>query len=408
MHAAITGLGVVSPAGLGVPAFRQGLSLSHSFLAPVRGHDVSDCRCRVGGQVPDEGVRVLLSRFGLSEEDRPLALLLGAAEEALRSAGLSSSSSQTSLPVREGESPRTRWGVILGTSLGGTLRWESARRRGSPPGTHGPSSTGYGAPTEALARHLGAEGPVLTITTACTSSTVALGLAGEWIEDGEADVVLAGGVDALCRFVHGGFESLRALSPGEVRPFGRDREGLQLGEGAAVLVVESDAHLKQRQGRCLSRISGAATAGDAFHLTAPHREGRGMERALTEALTEARLTLQDLDLVNAHATGTPFNDAMEAKVLARMAGDRPLPVNAIKSRFGHTLGAAGALEAVMLVLALQEGWIPGTLLSGDRDPEAPPGLVLGPGRKTPLRHVASLSAAFGGHNAALVLSAAEP
>src|SRR5947208_2507181 len=193
----------------------------------------------------------------------------------------------------------------------------------------------------------------------CASGTHEFALAAGWVRQGRADVVLAGGTDFLCRFVVAGFNCLRATAE-RARPFDVTRRGLVLGEGAAIVVVEEAGHAARRGARLLARLAGVGCAADATHMTAPDREGGGATRALLAALDDAGLSPAAVDFVSAHGTGTPYNDAMEAVALARVFGAGRVPVNSIKGAIGHTLGAAGALEAVLCVETLARGIIPPT------------------------------------------------
>src|SRR5262249_22189236 len=204
----------------------------------------------------------------------------------------------------------------------------------------------YFAPAARVAAAVRARGPVVTTQLACASGTQAVALATEWVRAGRADVVLAGGSDLLCRFVVAGFNCLRATAE-VARPFDRDRQGLVLGEGAAIVVVEEAVHAERRGATVRAQVLGTGAAADAVHMTAPDREGGGVVRAVLAALADAGLPPSAVDFVSAHGTGTSFNDAMEARALVRLFGERATPVNSIKGAIGHTLGAAGAFEAVL-------------------------------------------------------------
>ena len=219
-----------------------------------------------------------------------------------------------------------------------------------------------------------------------------------------ADVVLAGGTDFLCRFVVAGFNCLRATAE-RARPFDVTRRGLVLGEGAAIVVVEEAGHAARRGARLLARLAGVGCAADATHMTAPDREGGGATRALLAALDDAGLTPAAVDFVSAHGTGTPYNDAMEAVALARVFGAGRVPVNSIKGAIGHTLGAAGALEAVLCVETLARGVIPPTAALETVDPVcAVLDLVHGAPRRRTVGAAVSTSSGFAGTNAALVFT----
>jgi 3-oxoacyl-[acyl-carrier-protein] synthase II len=233
--------------------------------------------------------------------------------------------------------------------------------------------------------------------------THAVALAASWIRAGRADVVLAGGADLLCRFVVSGFNCLRATSETS-RPFDRRRKGLVLGEGAAVLVLESEAHAERRHARVRAVVAGMGAAADAVHMTAPDREGAGAARAIRAALADAGRGPSDVAFVSAHGTGTPYNDAMEAAALTRVFGAGRVPVNSIKGAIGHALGAAGAIEAVLCVQVLESGVVPATAGLEEIDPAcATLDCVQGAARRVAARTVVSTSSGFAGANAALVL-----
>jgi 3-oxoacyl-[acyl-carrier-protein] synthase II len=283
--------------------------------------------------------------------------------------------------------------------------WDAARTAGATP-PDGVERIPYWAPAVRLARAYGCRGPVATAQLACASGTHAVALAADWVAAGRADVVLAGGTDLLCRFVVAGFNALRATAPA-ARPFDRARQGLVLGEGAAIVVVESAAHAARRGGRVRARVLGSGAAADAVHMTAPDRAGGGAARAIDGALADAGVAPAGVGFVSAHGTGTRFNDAMEAAALARVFGHRGVPVNSIKGAIGHALGAAGAFEVVACVATLATGVIPPTAGLVDPDPEcAALDLVHGAPRRVPVTVAVSSSSGFAGANAALVLGAA--
>ena len=377
----ITGCGVVSPLGEGVPAFWEGLVAGRSAVRPLSGFPVGDLSPANGAEVPAPS----------TDTDRAGDFALRAAREALADAGL-----LQDLPARSG--------VALGTTLGGMLlfeAWDAGTVTGPPL-----RAVPYYAPAARLARTLACRGPVATPQLACASGSWAIALAASWVRAGRADVVLAGGTDLLCRFVVSGFNALKATAP-EARPFDRDRRGLVLGEGAAIVVVESAAHAARRGARARARIAGLGASGDAVHMTAPDREGRGAARAISAALVDAGLPPGDVGFVSAHGTGTPYNDAMEAVAITRVFGPRRVPVNSIKGAIGHTLGAAGAFETVLCVAAMETGRVPPTAGLAQVDPAcATLDLVHGSARATPVRVSVSTSSGFAGANAALVLTAA--
>jgi 3-oxoacyl-[acyl-carrier-protein] synthase II len=297
--------------------------------------------------------------------------------------------------------------VVVGTALGGI---DEARRALAAPGALGAlAGAAYDGPARNLARWLGARGPVLTVTTACASGATSLGLGADLLRAGQADVVLAGGADVLCRFVQRGFNVLRSLTRDAVRPFDRRRSGLLLGEGAGLVVLESADAAARRGHRPLGHLLGHASTADGAHITAPDPEGRGLELAVRTALAEAGLGPDTLDFVSAHGTGTPANDRVETEVLKRVLGRRAhaVPVNSIKAHLGHTMGAAATLEAIMCLLAGRHGQVPPTLNYGEADPDCDLDCVPNVARAWRPRVSLSTSLGFGGCNAALVLASGE-
>lgn len=378
----ITGCGVVSPLGEGVSAFWDGLLAGRSAVAPIRGFRADDLVPNAAAEVRD---------VADDDPDRAGAFALRAAREALAEAGLTPGTGDG------------RWGVALGTTLGGMRLHELWDAGETPPAI---AAVPYYGPAVRLARRYGCRGPVATAQLACASGTQAIAWAARWVRDGRADVVLAGGTDLLCRFVVAGFNCLRATADA-ARPFDRRRQGLVLGEGAAVVVVESRAHAESRGATPRAVIRGAGAAADAVHMTAPDREGGGAARAMDAALRDGGLVASDVGLVSAHGTGTVYNDAMEAAALGRVFAGHPVPVNSIKGAIGHTLGAAGAFEAVMCVQALRTGRIPATAGLEEPDPAcAGIDLVVGAPRTARVAVAVSTSSGFAGANSALVLGAA--
>jgi 3-oxoacyl-(acyl-carrier-protein) synthase len=378
---------VVSPFGGGLAGFWDGLVAGRGTVAPIRRFRADDLDPATAAEVDDAG----------ADADRAGAFALRAAAAALEAAGLS----------REVTDP-ARLGVALGTTLGGMEvfeAWDAAAAAGDDP----PAALGcvpYFAPAVRVADAVGARGPVATTQLACASGTAAVALAADWVRAGRADLVLAGGSDLLCRFVVAGFNCLRATAV-EARPFDRRRRGLVLGEGAAVVVVEDAGHAARRGAPVRARVLGAGAAADAVHMTAPDREGGGVVRAVLAALADAGLAPSDVDFVSAHGTGTPFNDAMEARALVRVFGERAVPVNSIKGAIGHTLGAAGAFEAALCAEVLVRGVVPATVGLEEIDPAcAGLDVVRGDARRATVHVALSTSSGFAGANAALVLGRA--
>jgi 3-oxoacyl-[acyl-carrier-protein] synthase II len=262
--------------------------------------------------------------------------------------------------------------------------------------------------TDLVARRLGAHGPRSTIMTACSSSATAIGYAADRIRLGQVEVAIAGGAEGLCRLTFAGFSCLRATAPDPCRPFDAERKGLNLGEGAAVLVLEDYERARARGATVLALVAGCGITADAHHMTAPHPEGEGAARAMLAALDDARLPPGAVGYINAHGTATPHNDAAETAAIKTVLGARAdrVPISSIKSMVGHTLGAAGAVEAVASVLTLARGFIPPTVNLQTPDPAFGLDYVPGAARQVEVEVVLSNSFAFGGNNTTLAFTRA--
>jgi 3-oxoacyl-[acyl-carrier-protein] synthase II len=393
----IAGCGVVSPLGCAVESFWQGLLAGRSGIAPIRSFDASACGDPKAAEVEDFDPSRRLSSAEAERLDRITQFALTAAREALEDAALDCS-----------RVDRGRVGVILATTLGGMLIGESylrSRQRGEAFAARRLLHHPYYAPAVRLARELDVRGPVVSPSIACASGTQAIGLALELICRGQGDVFIVGGAETVCEFVVSGFNCLRATASDTVRPFDARRNGLLLGEGAAVLVIESAERARARGARADVEVAGSGLAGDAVHMTAPARDGAGAARAMQAALRQAAVAPDAVDFISAHGTGTVYNDAMEVAAIASVFGERAplIPVNSIKGSIGHTLAAAGSFEAIMGVRILREGVIPPTAHCDVLDPACPLDVVRGAPRRQTVRTLLSSSSAFAGNNAAIVL-----
>ncbi|WP_152207141.1 beta-ketoacyl-[acyl-carrier-protein] synthase family protein [Marinobacter changyiensis] len=300
--------------------------------------------------------------------------------------------------------PAHRIGIVLGTSTSGIGDAEQAfvERQGDgplPPWYHYQQQE-MGGPARFLARYLRTSGPAITLSTACSSGAKALASARRLIVTGICDVVICGGVDTLCRLTVNGFSALDSVSESTCNPFSRNRNGINIGEAACLFLMSRDSSPVV--------LAGAGETSDAHHISAPHPEGRGARGAMTSALEDAGLAPGDIGYLNLHGTATPQNDRMESLAVTSIFGDR-LPCSSTKPLTGHTLGAAGALEAAFCWLSLTgSGQLPPHWWDGEADPDMPALKLVSPGedeRGTVPRHVLSNSFAFGGNNIALVLSA---
>jgi 3-oxoacyl-(acyl-carrier-protein) synthase len=325
---------------------------------------------------------------------RTLALAYVALDEALLSAGFKGS-----------DLSGLRVGVCMGTTVASQLNDEAWYREYCAQGQMrvGPIDTYFdGNLAESLAAHLKVTGPTLTIVNACSSGADAIGVALDWLSTGFCDVVIAGGADEINHIPYCGFGALSVTSVLPCRPFDKNRNGLNLGEGAGILVLETEASARKRSRRNDLFVSGYGAAADAYHLTAPRPDGSGLEAAIAVAISQAGLKTKDIVFVNAHGTSTKDNDRAEGRTLLRVFGD-DLKFISTKGFTGHTLGAAGALEAIFAALALRHGWIPGNIGFEEMDEEigrAPVAV------RTPIagRAALSTSLAFGGNNAAVIIT----
>ncbi|GAB4335716.1 MAG: beta-ketoacyl-[acyl-carrier-protein] synthase family protein [Desulfobulbaceae bacterium] len=327
--------------------------------------------------------------------NRTALLLLEATGEALADAGID----MTALHDR-------RVGIAVGTTVGCTFNDEEyyiAWRRGERPDTGPVRAYLESNLALLLQRILGVRGPAAVVTNACASGTDAVGIGRSWLARGECDIVLAGGADALSRIAYFGFGSLMLLSESPCTPFDRDRAGLNLGEGAALLVMETPEAARRRNARTRGSVRGYGAASDCYHPTAPHPEGRGLCAALSRALDDAGVPADAISFINAHGTGTPANDIAEMRGLAA-AGLTGCPVVSTKGITGHMLGAAGAMEAALTIHVLAEGRCRGTVGCSHPDPDLAGPVVTGK-EEANLRGAVGISQslAFGGTNAALVL-----
>jgi 3-oxoacyl-[acyl-carrier-protein] synthase II len=305
---------------------------------------------------------------------------------------------------------RTRAGVMLGSGTADLMRneewFEESQRVGmrrAPPAkifNHFPST-----PSDALASHFGFEGAKASVLSACSSSTVAIGYAADAIAAGHLDAALAGASDVLCRLTFSGFNALRLVDTEPCRPFCRTRKGMNIGEAAAILVLEDFERARRRGARMYAEILGYGVRCEAYHATSPEPEGRAVAALIAAALGAAGIPADAVDHVNAHGTATPQNDQAEARGMRQAFGERArrIPVTSIKSMVGHCLAAAGAIEAAVLAMSLANHAIPPTVHYRERDPECDVDVVANETRELPIACGVSISLAFGGNNAALVM-----
>ncbi len=392
----VAGVGIVTTAGRGAAATMAALRSGGRPPVPPRSIESPLAERFPVFEVPDAAFEDPPLRLPGGRGRRAVRLALLAAEEALRDAG--------------DLLPGARTAVVCGGTVGGmngTERWvEREAGGGGPAVAIRPALRNlplWEAPAQ-VARRFRLRGPVTAVATACTSGTQAVAAGAELLLAGAADAVLAGGVDVLSRLTYHGFASLGLLSPVRCTPFDGGRSGLNLGEGAAfLLLVRPDAGLRPR-----AWLRGWASTSDAHHATAPRPDGSGVAAAMAGALAMAGLEARDLGWVHAHGTGTPNNDGVEAAAVRAVLGAAPPPVSGTKHVFGHTLGAAGAVAAAVAILAMEGAHVPGNAPIERPDPACDLPIVPPGGRDGPLGAVLVNSLGFGGTNASLVLSREAP
>ena len=405
----VTGTGMLTALGTDVATTWAGLIAGRSGIATIASFDPARISSRIGGEVPPFDPSAILDRKEQRRTDRFTQLALVAAREAMDEAGL---------PGRLDGELAERTGILIATGLGGGITFgeqvEVSVEKG--PDRVSPFFIPMAIPNMAAGQaaiFFGALGPNYAISSACASGGHAVGEAWEIIRRGDADMMLAGSAEAaISEPLVAAFAAMRALSTrnddpaAASRPFDRGRDGFVIGEGAAVLVLETLAHARGRGAQPLGEVVGYGATADASHVTLPAPGGIGAIRAVRRALEKARLTVDDVEHVNAHATSTPEGDRTELEMLRGLFGARAGEVNvtAIKSMLGHTLGAAGSIEAIVTLRTLREGIVPPTINLDDPD-EAAAGLDLTPNvaRERPMRIAVSNSFGFGGQNSALVL-----
>ncbi|UYQ65033.1 beta-ketoacyl-[acyl-carrier-protein] synthase family protein [Streptomyces peucetius] len=410
---AVTGVGIVAPGGVGAPAFWDLLSNGRTATRGITLFDPTGFRSRIAAEVDFDPQAHGLGATDTRRADRYVQFALVAAREAMADAGLDA----TTLDP-------WRTAVSMGTAVGGTTRLEHDYVKVSSSGRRWDVDHSEAAPhlhrafspsalASEVAEQAGVQGPVQTVSTGCTSGLDAIGYAFHSIEEGRADVCLAGASDSpISPITVACFDAIKATSPNNddpahaSRPFDANRDGFVMGEGGAVLVLEELEHARARGARVYCEIGGYATFGNAHHMTGLTREGLEMARAIDDAMNHARLDRTDIDYVNAHGSGTQQNDRHETAAVKRSLKEHAykVPMSSIKSMVGHSLGAIGAIELVACVLALAKQVVPPTANYETPDPECDLDYVPRTARPLRLRSVLSVGSGFGGFQSAVVLT----
>jgi 3-oxoacyl-[acyl-carrier-protein] synthase II len=388
----VTGVGVISPYGTGLDCLQAGMLSGKSCLAPTK--DVYPGFEGTTAQV--RGLPVL-AKGSSSRHSRTHQLALVAAQDAIANSGRDRSAFRES-------------GIVMANTVGGLTEIDTGIAEDPAAWYRHPGRLLRGASypfahvADAVGEHFGIRGPRCAISVACASGAMAIALAANMLLDGAAPMILAGGSDPLCAFTLSGFNSLRALDPNPCSPFDQNRNGLNLGEGSAVFVLETLAAATARNANVLAVLRGWAMTNDAFHPTAPQKQGIGLADCIRLSMEMAEVGSDEIGYVNAHGTGTPLNDVAEANAYetAFRGRNHPIPVSSTKSYFGHCLGAAGALEAAVTIMAIRSGALLPTLRL--RDPIESPGVewLRGEVKHQPLPLAMSVSSGFGGSNTVVI------
>ena len=390
VRVAVVAAGVVSPLGFGLAETLESLRRARDCVSPVTRFSVTQCRCKTAGQVPDD--RLLAGR-----------------DEGLRGQRLHRASHMMIQALKEVVTQQPQFNpelTVIGTTSGGMSYGERYYRslRQAEELRHAPTwIANYPAQKPVLDAQaaFGICAPCQVIANACASGTNAIGHAFECVRSGRYQRVLAGGYDAISEMVFVGFDSLQASTPEKCRPFDRHRTGMVLGEGAAILALENLESAQQRGVPVLAEIVGYGISTDNFHITQPNPSGVGPRQAMERALQSAQISVNEVDYINAHGTATVFNDAAEGKAISALFNG--VPVSSTKSMMGHSLGAAGAVEAVFCLLALQHQFLPSNINFSASDDDLDLNIVANETRPAVLRTVLSNSFGFGGTNASILM-----
>ena len=412
----VTGLGLVTPLGIGVKNNWDGITSGKSGIAAIESFDVSDLPAKIAGQVPRGSSSdamfdpdLYMSPKEQRRVDDFIVYAMGAAVQAVEDAGWEP----------DNENDRERTGVVIGSGIGGlqtiyegsTLINERGPRKVGPffiPSALINLASGY------LSIRYGFKGPNHAVVTACSTGAHAIGDASRMIMLDDADVMIAGGTEAaICRIGLAGFAAARALSTSyndtpkkASRPYDQGRDGFVMGEGAGIIVLEEYEHAKSRGANIYAEILGYGMSGDAYHITAPAVDGNGGFRSMQAALKNANINPEDIDYVNAHGTSTPLGDEIELAAVKRLFGDHAykIAMSSTKSAIGHLLGAAGSVEAIYSILAIHNNVVPPTLNLDNPSESCDIELVPHTAQEREVKRVLSNSFGFGGTNATLVFS----
>lgn len=401
----VTGLGAVTPLGNDVESFWEGIQKGRVAIGPITRFDTSQYKVKVAAEVRDFAARERMDAKAARRMEPFSQYAVAAALEAVRDAGLDMEKEDV-----------YRVGVVVGCGVGGLSVMESGEQKLLDKGLGRVDPllvprmiTNMAAGNISIA--IGARGKCTNVATACATGTHCIGDAFRAIQYGDADVMLSGGTESsICPLGVAGFTALTALSTEEdpLRasiPFDKDRKGFVIGEGAGVVVLEELEHARKRGARILAEVAGYGATADAYHITSPLEDGSGAARAMTDAMKEAGIAPEDVDYINAHGTSTHHNDLFETRAIKKAFGDAvyQLKINSTKSMIGHLLGAAGAVEFIVCVKSIQEGFIHQTVGTRQTEEELDLDYVIGAPVRQEVRVALTNSLGFGGHNGTLLI-----
>lgn len=396
----ITGLGTLNSIADNVPTFTRALQKGICGIGPIDLFDTTGFHSQTGGQIKNFIARDYIpENFSIKRMSRADKLSFAAILEALRGAGL----------YPPPEELKDEIGLAIGGGAGGLLEGEEfyenyLKNNGKNAKFSILSSLFCASSADRIASAFGFMGPKSTFMTACSAGATAIGYARDLIISGHASMMIAGGVEPMSRLTFAAFNALKSVDPETCRPFDKNRAGLSLGEAAAIMILESLDSALNRGTKIYGEILGYGITCDSFHMTAPDEQASGAIRSMQAALKDSGLSIEDIDYINAHGTATPVNDVTETKAIKDVFGKRAysIPVSSTKSMHAHTLGASGALEGIVSVLALHHGFIPPTINYREADPLCDLDYVTAGSRKASLNTVLSNSFAFGGNNTTLI------
>jgi 3-oxoacyl-[acyl-carrier-protein] synthase II len=401
----ITGMGAVTPIGNDVESFWNNAKEGKCGIGHITAFDTSDFKIKIGAEVKDFAPENYIDKKEVKRMDKYCQYAMAAAKMAVDDSGLDLESIE-----------KERLGVMVSTGIGGlgTIEKEYEKMLEKGPGRISPllipMIIGNMASGNIAIRY-GAKGICTSVVTACATGTNAIGDCFRLLQNGTADIMIAGGAEAsITKLGLAGFTSLTALSASEdvtraSIPFDKERDGFVMGEGAGVLILETLEHAEKRGARIYAEVVGYGATCDAYHMTSPDPNGEGAARAMKQCIDEAGINPEEVSYINAHGTSTPYNDKFETIAIKRVFGEQAynVPISSTKSMTGHLLGAAGAVEAIVCVKAMEEGFIPPTIGYKVKDEDCDLDYVPNVGRKADLQYTLSNSLGFGGHNATILL-----